>query len=102
MENINQIIEEIIQINNKVITQENLYSKNKREETYSPNYEYTNYDDEIINGENVIDCILENIQRNKTIMKLYQELTIKLNTIRNKIKRKTKQAIKERENNENK
>ena len=84
MENINQIIEEIIQINNKLLNQENLYNKNKREETYSPNYEYPDYDLEIINGENVIDCILENIQRNKTIMKLYSELIIKLNTIRNK------------------
>ena len=102
MENINQIIEEIIQVNNKIITQENLYTKNKREETYSPNYEYTDFDQEIINGENVIDCILENIQRNKIILKLYSELIIKLNTIRNKIIENMKEEMKERENNENK
>ena len=78
MKEINQIIEEIQQVNNILLNERELYNKNRREEKYNPNFQYDDYDDEIIEGESVMDCLLENLTRNKNILKLGEDICCSL------------------------
>ena len=102
MEKIPQYCEDIQELNKKLFVQLNLYSENKRTEFYSPNFNYENYEDEIIVGESVLDCLYENKKRNECIMKLMEEEMIKINYIRNKMIKLIKNQIKENAENLNK
>ena len=54
---------------------------------------------EIISGENVIDCIQENIKRKDFLLKKYEEFLIQINKIRNKTIQNIQTEIKEQEQN---
>ena len=70
----NTIIENLQNSDSNVLKLKQIYSTNKRDEFYSPNYEYTNYDEEIIQGESVLDCLLENVKREEKILEEYKKI----------------------------
>ena len=112
---LNTIIETLQDSDVNVLKLKHIYSNSKRNEFYSPNYEYTDYDQEIIQGESVLDCLLENMKRQEKILEEYEKILIKtkqvkqqfleyfkkIETIEKKFELNIKNEIKEQENNFN-
>ena len=83
MQDINIYLDEINFENKKLITQRKIRYENKRTETYEPNFEYENYEEEMIKGESVLDCMLENTTRDRAVLKKFHELLIKIKFFQN-------------------
>ena len=58
------------------------YNKNKTINSYNKNLNYENYEEEIINGESILDCDLENIERKSKILSLYEKIFIEYNKMK--------------------
>ena len=70
-------MEKITKIKNQIQKQKLFYQKNKIKDIYVTIKGYENYDDsgeEIIEGESIMDCLLENLERNDIILNLYDEM----------------------------
>ena len=70
-------MEKITKIKNQIQKQKLFYQKNKTKDIYVTIKGYENYDDaeeEIIEGESIMDCLLENLERNDIILNLYDEM----------------------------
>ena len=65
----NILYENLQNSDSNVLKLKQIYLNNKRDEFYSPNFQYTDYDEEIINGESVLDCLIENVKREEKILK---------------------------------
>ena len=72
----NTIYKNLQNSNIKVLNLKQIYDNNKRNEYYSPNFEYTDYEEEIIQGESVLDCLLENVKREEKILEEYEKILI--------------------------
>ena len=83
MEKIDIFYENIQNLNLKINRQLKHYKTYKRNEIYEPNFNYEDFDNEIIEGESVIDCLFENLMRINSIFKLYEQKFICLNKLRN-------------------
>ena len=59
------------------------YIKNKTNEKYNANIDYENYEEEIIEGESILDCDLENIERKMIILSLQDEILQNYEKIKN-------------------
>ena len=59
------------------------YIKNKTNEKYNKNINYENYEEEIIEGESILDCDLETIERQSKILSLYNEILKNYEKIKN-------------------
>ena len=79
----NTIIENLQNSNVKVLKLKEIYLNNKRDEFYSPNFQYTDYEEEIIQGESVLDCLLENVKREEKILEEYKKVLIKTKEVKN-------------------
>ena len=99
MENIEQITKKLLELNKQILKQKEINSNNKRTEIYEQNKNYLSYEDEIISGENVIDCINENIKHQEFILNKYEQLLIEINTKRNKMIENIETEIQEQEQN---
>ena len=99
MQEIQQTLTKLLELNTQILKLSETNFRNKRTETYNQNKKYESYEDEIISGENVIDCIDENIKRKEFLLKKYEEFLIQINQIRNKIIKQIQIEIKEQENN---
>ena len=101
-EEINNKIEEIKE---EIEKEKEYYNKNKTNNEYKLNIKYENYEEEIIEGESILDCELEDIERQLGILSLYYEIIQKCEKIKNKINDlneiniKIKEEIEEEENN---
>ena len=97
----------------KVLKLKQIYLNNKRNEYYTPNFNYSSYEDEIIKGESVLDCLLENVKWEEKILKDYEKLLKqtkemkykpmeylkKIEIIEKKYETNIEQEIEEQENN---
>ena len=78
--------------------QTKIYENNKRTEIYKRNSQYTNYDEEIINGESVLDCNMENTKRLMRILSFYDEILKQSKELKKKLngrERKKRRKINE-------
>ena len=73
-EKFNNFQNEIQQLNEQAEKNKKSYGINRRDDKYVANKEYENYDDEIINGESIFDCQLENVERQTKILSIYDEM----------------------------
>ena len=81
---LNSIQNEIIQLKEEVEKYKKSYKINRRDDEYQSNTNYSNYDEEIINGESIFDCQIENIKRESKILSLYDEIIFKVEQIKMK------------------
>ena len=85
-EKLNYFQNEIQQLNEQVEKNKRSYNINRRNDEYQPNLQYENYDEEIIKGESILDCQIENIKRQLKILSIYNEMIEKCNEMKNEIK----------------
>ena len=78
----NIVYENLQNSNINALKLKQIYLNNKRDEFYSPNYEYEDYDEEIIEGESVLDCLLENVKREQKILEEYQQILMKTKEVK--------------------
>ena len=77
---------------NSIQLKKQWYKQNKSINNYHNNINYDNYEQEIINGESILDCDLENIEREQEILFLYDEIIKKNNeNLNNEIKKEIKE-----------
>ena len=105
-EKFNNFQQEIKQLNEQAENNKKSYSINRRDDEYESNLNYENYDNEIINGENVFDCQIENVKRQSKILSLYNEIIEKCEKIKNegqfgKRKKKRQKNIFDKKRNKN-
>ena len=67
-EKFNNFQQEIKQLNEQAEKNKISYGNNRRNDEYVANLHYENYDDEIINGESIFDCQIENVKRQSRIL----------------------------------
>ena len=82
-EKFNNFQNEIQQLNEQAEKNKKSYGINRRDDKYVANKEYENYDEEIINGESIFDCQIENVKRQSRILSLYNEMIEKCERIKN-------------------
>ena len=82
-EKINNFKQEIQQLNQQAEKNKKSYGINRRDDKYVANKEYENYDDEIINGESIFDCQIENVKRQSRILSIYNEMIEKCEKMKN-------------------
>ena len=85
-EKFNNFQQEIQQLNEQTEKNKKSYEINRRDDKYVANKEYENYDDEIINGESIFDCQIENVKRQSRILSLYNEMIEKCKKVKNEMK----------------
>ena len=69
-----EINNKINQLKEEIEKEKQFYIKNKLNKNYNQNKNYENYNEEIIEGESILDCDLENIERQSEILSLYEEI----------------------------
>ena len=67
-EKFNNFQQEIQQLNEEAEKNKRNYGINRRADEYVANLHYENYDEEIINGESIFDCQIENVKRQSRIL----------------------------------
>ena len=69
-----KIQNQIEELKESLEKEKQFYIKNKTSEKYNANLDYENYEEEIIEGESILDCELENVERQSRILSFYNEI----------------------------
>ena len=98
MKNINKNIQILQELNSKLTKELYYYIKNKTNEEFQTSILEGDYEEEVIEGESILDCLQENIERNNSILEIYDEIMKKQNKQSNILK-EMKRMIHERNAN---
>ena len=82
----NNFQQEIQQLNEQAKKNKRSYGINRRNDKYESNLYYSNFDEEIIKGESVLDWQIENIKRQSKILSIYNEMIKKCEKMKNEMK----------------